>query len=134
MASSNINIVVSQPYTTHKSHLTINQNTNYTVNLIFTDNNGDAILMTNFIVNASFKKWYTSTNTIIFSTSINYNIISLSLNPGQTANIYPGRYVYDVLISNNSSNTQSRVVEGILTLTPAVTGIVNVYVSPPNYE
>jgi hypothetical protein len=38
-----------------------------------------------------------------------------------TANTTAGRYVYDVKMTETSSSTVTRVVEGIVTVTPNVT-------------
>ena len=45
--------------------------------------------------------------------------VKLSLTDAQTSNIVAGRYVYDVLVT--SSNVTTRIVEGIVTVTPGVT-------------
>ena len=44
----------------------------------------------------------------------------MSLNADETSNIVAGRYVYDVEITS-SANVTSRIVEGIVTVTPEVT-------------
>jgi hypothetical protein len=38
-----------------------------------------------------------------------------------TANLKAGRYVYDLLITNNSGGIKTRVVEGIVVVTPSAT-------------
>ena len=38
-----------------------------------------------------------------------------------TQNVASGRYVYDVVVKNNSSNTVIRVLEGIVNVMPQVT-------------
>jgi hypothetical protein len=43
----------------------------------------------------------------------------MSLNSANTANIYPGRYVYDVYITSNVGRI--RVLEGIVNVSPQVT-------------
>jgi hypothetical protein len=43
------------------------------------------------------------------------------MNHVETANIESGRYVYDVEILYNASNTIQRVVEGIVTVNSEVT-------------
>ena len=48
--------------------------------------------------------------------------ITLSLPAANTANIKPGRYVFDVKTIDNS-NTTSRVLEGVITVTPSVTKV-----------
>jgi len=44
----------------------------------------------------------------------------LALTDTQTANLTAGRYVYDVVLTD-SANVTSRIVEGIVTVTPRVT-------------
>ena len=46
--------------------------------------------------------------------------ITLSLTANQTSNLVYGRYVYDVDVTD-ASNTVTRVLEGIVTVTPSVT-------------
>ena len=86
-----------------------------------TDDNGDPINLSGFTANSEMRKWYTSRKSIPFITSINTTsgIISLSLDANTTSCLTPGRYVYDLEINN--SGIISRVVEGIVTVTPALT-------------
>jgi hypothetical protein len=42
------------------------------------------------------------------------------MNSANTANVSPGRYVYDVLITSGSS-VKTRIIEGIVTVLPSVT-------------
>lgn len=55
-------------------------------------------------------------------TDANNGEITISLTSGQTANIKAGRYVFDVeTITEAPSNVVSRILEGIITVTPRVT-------------
>jgi hypothetical protein len=50
----------------------------------------------------------------------------MTMPAANTANLTPGRYCYDLVIANTVINTDStytknRVIEGIVTVTPAVT-------------
>jgi hypothetical protein len=45
--------------------------------------------------------------------------LTLSMTPANTANLKPGRYVFDVK-TVDGSNTTSRVLEGVITVTPQV--------------
>ena len=68
------------------------------------------------------KSYYSTSNTIITST-ITGNAngeITLSMTAANTANLTPGRYVYDLLITSPTS-VKTRVVEGIATILPSVT-------------
>ena len=63
-------------------------------------------------------------NSVSFTASANSTGgVSLSLNSTQTTNLVAGRYVYDVevTVGNTSPASISRVVEGIVTVTPNVT-------------
>jgi len=64
---------------------------------------------------------YASTTSYSFSANCFVNgAIILTMNAATTANISSGRYVYDVDLTDSSGNV-SRVVQGIVTLTPSVT-------------
>ena len=104
-----------------KANLVIDQGATFSTDLSLTDENGDILQLGGYTANSQLRTWYTSTNSVSFSTSINVSsgVISLSLTAYQTANLVSGRYVYDVEINNGS--TISRVVEGIITVTPNVT-------------
>lgn len=104
-----------------KANLVIDQGATYEVTLDLTDENGDILNLAGYSANSQLRKWYTSTNSTSFSTSINSvaGTITLSLTATQTANLTAGRYVYDVEVT--SSNVVSRIIEGIVTVSPNVT-------------
>jgi hypothetical protein len=106
-----------------KANLVIDQGTTFSVELDLTDDNGDALNLDGFSANAQMRKWYTSSNATIFTTSINSysGQIMLNLTANQTGSLTAGRYVYDVELTDVSTNAISRVVEGIVTVTPQVT-------------
>lgn len=110
-----------------KTHLVIDAGTTYSTTLNLTDDNGDILNLNNFQANAVMKKWYTSTNSVVFNASINVAMgtVTLELDANVTSTIVPGRYVYDVDLTDLGANTVSRVVEGIITVTPSVTAIRN---------
>ena len=105
-----------------KTHLVIDQGTTFSSTLNLTDDNGDPLDLAGYTANSQMRKWYTSSNSLSFSTSINTSIgtVTLSLSSNQTNAIVPGRYVYDVELTDNSGSV-SRIVEGIITVTPQVT-------------
>ena len=105
-----------------KANLVIDQGSTFSADLSLKDENGDALNLSGYIANSQIRKWYTSTNAAaVFSTSINTDSgsITLSLTANQTSNLVAGRYVYDVEIADNIG--VSRIVEGIVTVTPQVT-------------
>lgn len=105
-----------------KANLVIDQGSTFSTDLNLTDDIGDALVLTGYTANSQIRKWYTSTSAAaIFETQINVQsgVISLSLTASQTSNLVAGRYVYDVELSLGSE--VSRIVEGIVTVTPQVT-------------
>jgi hypothetical protein len=104
-----------------KANLVIDQGATFSADLNLTDENGDILELSGYTANSQMRKWYTSSNSTTFTTAINVStgIITLSLSANQTANVTAGRYVYDVEITDGS--TISRVVEGIITVTPNTT-------------
>lgn len=105
-----------------KSNLVIDQGSTYSVTLDLTDENGDVIDLSGYVANSQIRKWYTSsTPAATFTTSINASSgeLILTLTANQTSNLVAGRYVYDVELDNNG--IISRIVEGIVTVTPQVT-------------
>lgn len=114
-----------------KTHLVIDQGTTYSTDLNLTDDNGDPLDLTGYSANSVIKKWYTSSTSIPFTTAINASagVVTLYLSANQTSAIVPGRYVYDVDLTD-LSGAVSRVVEGIITVTPSVSA--KTYPAPNN--
>jgi hypothetical protein len=104
-----------------KANLVIDQGSTFSTDLTLKDENGDPLNLSGYSANSQMRKWYTSSSpTAVFTTEVlDTGVITLSLNANQTGSITAGRYVYDVEITDGSA--VSRVVEGIITVTPQVT-------------
>jgi hypothetical protein len=104
-----------------KANLVIDQGASFTTTITLTDENGNVVDLTGYTGASLIKKWYTSTSSIPFDVGLANTTgqVTLSLSSDQTANMVYGRYVYDVNLT--LGNTISRVLEGIITVTPAVT-------------
>jgi hypothetical protein len=104
-----------------KANLTIDQGTDYSTSITLTDDDDNVVTLAGYTANAQIRKTYSSSNSVSFSTEITeaQGVITLSLTDTQTANITPGRYVYDVILTVGTTTT--RIVEGIVTVTPRVT-------------
>lgn len=59
-------------------------------------------------------------NIVCTITNTSNGEITMSMTAANTSNIKPGRYVFDVK-TTDTSNTVSRVLEGIITVTPSCT-------------
>lgn len=108
-----------------KANIVVDQGSTFSTFLNLTDDVGDAINLTNYQARGQIRKWYTSSSYVTFTITIpdptNGNIY-ISLNANTTANMEPGRYVYDIETVDTTSNI-TRIVEGILTVTPEVTKV-----------
>lgn len=104
-----------------KANLIIDQGTDYVTSVNLTDADGNVVDLSGYTANSQIRKTYSSSNAVAFGTSLDAanGVITLSLTDSQTANLVAGRYVYDVIVT--AGNTTSRIVEGIVTVTPRVT-------------
>jgi len=79
--------------------------------------------VSNYTINANIKKsYYSANNTAVFTSTINdagNGNVTISLTADSSVNIKSGRYVYDVKVTS-PANVVTRIVEGILTVTPRV--------------
>jgi hypothetical protein len=104
-----------------KADLIVDQGSTYSTTVNLFDQYGDPLYLANYSCAAQIRKWYTSSNSISFSTSLDPSgLITLSLSSNQTGSMTAGRYVYDVELTDTANNV-SRVLEGIVTVTPQVT-------------
>lgn len=105
-----------------KSNLIVDQGTDFSVTINVTAANTAPINLLGYSGRAQFRKHYTSANSYPFNVIVHAidGTVTLSLDKNTTANVSSGRYVYDCTLTSNTGVT-SRIVEGILTITPQVT-------------
>jgi hypothetical protein len=105
-----------------KANITIDQGTTFATTIDVTDEEGNLINLTGFTGAAQMRKHYTSVTATNFTVSINANLgaVTLTMSANATNNVAPGRYVYDCELTD-TNGTVSRLVEGIVTVTPGVT-------------
>jgi len=106
------------------AELIVDQGSTFNTILTLTDDVTNLpINVSNYTINANIKKsYYSSNNTAIFTATINdasNGNVTISLAANTSVNIKSGRYVYDVKVTS-PSNVITRIVEGILTVTPRV--------------
>lgn len=106
-----------------KANIVIDQGTDFSTEIFITDNDGEVVTLTGYTGAAKMRKHYTSTNSASFTVSINEDLgkVTLTMARTDTANLTPGRYVYDLELTDTVSNVVSRAVEGVVTVTPEVT-------------
>lgn len=89
------------------------------------DVTNDALNVANYVVTSQMRRSHysqnASANIVCTITSAEDGEITLSIPYDVTANLRPGRYVFDVKARDTDANTVSRILEGIITVTPQVT-------------
>jgi hypothetical protein len=104
--------------------LTIDQGASFELTFDLVGDDGYPINITGYVFSGQIRKTYYSTNPTanIIVTILNpvAGNTLLSISSSNTANIVAGRYVYDIKMKD-TVNVTSRVVEGIVTVTPQVT-------------
>lgn len=105
-----------------KANLIVDQGTDYTTSINLTDDNDNVVDLTGYTGVGQMRKTYTSSNAVSFSITLESanGVVVMSLTDTQTAAITAGRYVYDVFVTS-PANITSRIVEGIVTVTPRAT-------------
>ena len=106
------------------AELIVDQGSTFNTILTLTDDTTNLpINVSGYSINANIKKsYYSVNNTAIFTSTINdapNGNVTISISSGTSSNIKAGRYVYDVKITSPGSIV-TRVIEGILTVTPRV--------------
>ena len=105
--------------------LFLNQAETFTTSLTLNDMNGSPYNLSDFSIRSYAKKsYYTNNTTIVFDANVqdaNNGIIQLSANSATTANVPAGKLVYDVFITQISTGAVTKVLEGQIFVSPAVT-------------
>jgi hypothetical protein len=103
-------------------NLYIEQGTTYNTTIFLDNANYVTYNLTGYTANSGIRRSYYSANaSAFFTTTVNANngTIALSLAANTTANLMPGRYVYDTKLTDLYGNV-SRIVEGIVEISPQV--------------
>ena len=87
------------------------------------DSAGAAVNLFGYSASSQMRKSYYATSFTIITSTITGNAngeITLSMTAANTANLTPGRSVFDLLITSPAS-IKTRVIEGIVVVSPGVT-------------
>ena len=110
-----------------RANLQIDKGATFSSDVTVTDTDGTAFDLTGYTAAAKMALGYASTRTrVTLTKQINSDpttgTITISLTADQTKTLEaPARYVYDVEITKTSDSTVTRVIEGIITVSPDVT-------------
>jgi hypothetical protein len=104
-------------------NLFIDQGATFSANVTVKDNSNSVRDLTGYTARSQMRRSYYSANSTAFTATIGTPLsgnVTLFLSDAVTANLKPGRHVYDVEIIS-SANVVERVYEGIVTVYPEVT-------------
>ena len=106
-----------------KTNLVIDQGSTFSVTISVLDADGNTVDLTNYTGAAQMRKHYTSNTATAFTVTLGgaNGTVSLAMNAATTSNVTSGRYVYDVEITDTNTLSITRIIEGIVTVTPQVT-------------
>jgi hypothetical protein len=107
------------------NNLVINSGSDFAQSFTLQSSDTESSLdLTNYTVDAQLRKWSGSSTSVSFASSITnpptLGKIYLTLTSAETVSIKPGRYVYDVVVTDNYS-VKTRVVEGMVLVREGVT-------------
>lgn len=103
--------------------LTLEQGANFNTVLDLKDAAGGILNLNGYSVASQLRKSYYSTTATDFTMTISdagAGQITMAMSSANTANVTPGRYVYDILLTSNTG-IKTRIIEGIVNVLPSVT-------------
>lgn len=107
------------------TNLTVNTGADFDQTFTLESSQSNSTLnLTGYTAQAQMRKHSGSSSYISFTTSIpnaSFGKIRLYLTGAETLTIKPGRYVYDVVITNGTSGAKTRVIEGMVLVREGVT-------------
>ena len=103
-------------------NIIIDQGTDFSTTVNLTDSAGTNLNLTGFSAASQIRKTHSSSNSTAFTCTITTanSTLTLALNNSVTAAMTPGIYVWDAELTA-SDGTISRILEGMVTVTPEVT-------------
>lgn len=107
------------------SNLYIDQGSLFRTYVTVSNTDGTALNLTNYTAAGQMRKSYSSSVAYNFSVSISsatQGRVMIELTTAQSRLIPAGRYLYDIEVTSPSGET-TRVVEGIVTISPEITKI-----------
>ena len=106
------------------TELFLEQGATFNTTITLDDVTGAAMNLMGYTASSQMKKSYYSSNssaTFNATTGGVNGTVTLNLSSAATANVYPGRYLYDVYVQDEAGTIRTRVLEGIVNVSPQVT-------------
>ena len=113
---------MASPYVVN---LSINTGTSFTKTFTLSNENGSTLNLTNYNINSQLRKHPQSSSYVNFiSTAVSPpsgGVIKIELEPNSTTSLKPGRYLYDIVITNNGTGEKTKVIEGSAIVSKSIT-------------
>ena len=104
-----------------KVNLVVDQGSDFLAIFTVSDQYGSPMDFTGYSAISQIRKHYTSSNSVTMDISLAANgDVTMEMSANTTALLEPGRYVYDIEVTS-AGDVRTRIVEGIVTVTPEVT-------------
>lgn len=105
--------------------ITIEQGATFTTTVTVTDGSGEHLDLRDYSAKAQLRKSYYSLTAYDFdvvAADPAHGELVITMDAATTANLMPGRYVYDVILIGPTPTTEvTRIFEGTAAVTPGVT-------------
>ena len=106
------------------ANLFVDSGSDYSNIITIASSTGSALDLTNYTVKSQMRKSYGSSTYYDFTASV-YDAVTgkirLQITAANTSLIPAGRYLYDIEITNTNTSAKTRVLEGIVVVTPEIT-------------
>jgi hypothetical protein len=105
-----------------KANLIIDQGSDFIQDIEVTHANNALVNLSGYTGAAHLRKSYTADTYKAFAVSTTANgIVQIRMNSSNTDSLSPGQYVWDCELTQTNTSIITRIVEGIVTVTPSVT-------------
>jgi hypothetical protein len=113
---------MASPYVVN---LSINSGTSFTQTFTLSNESGATLNLTDYDIKSQLRKHPQSNTYVNFiATAVSPpsgGVIKIELEPNSTTSLKPGRYLYDIIITNNSTGDKTKVIEGSAIVSKSIT-------------
>jgi hypothetical protein len=113
---------MASPYVVN---LSINTGTSFTQSFTLSGDNNSPLNLSNYDIKSQLRKHPQSSSYVNFITTAvspsSGGVIKISLPSNSTTDLRPGRYLYDIILTNNQTGEKTKVIEGSAIVSKSIT-------------
>lgn len=106
-------------------NLNINSGTTFTQSFNLSNESGSPLNLGDYEIKSQLRKHPQSNSYVNFIATAVYppssGVLRLQLTSNSTLSLKPGRYMYDIIIKNNSTQEKTKVIEGSAIVSKSIT-------------